>query len=148
VVEKADRTVRNRDAKGRFFPGPDRRPTPSPRVPPLTGSDQGVNTAHNGQSTVQSGRPQGTVTQGEVTQGSRLGRLKALRDLLTIALTTGEALSKEIPQLSRELRAVLAEIDALDTAAAEVSDIDRLVAEAADELADARRRRTDAQAGA
>lgn len=66
-----------------------------------------------------------------------------LRDSLTDRI--GLADDKVLAQLSRELRAVLAEIESLDTAP-EVSEIDRIVAATADELA-VRRRRTDAATG-
>jgi hypothetical protein len=63
-------------------------------------------------------------------------KLRLLRDAATDMIAI--AGPKELPALSRELRAVLLEIDAIDTAP-EVSELDRIVADVADELAPRRR---------
>lgn len=81
----------------------------------------------------------------------RLSLLRAARDLLAEALTTGHECpacgaqldvgSAELPQVSRELRAVLAEIDKIP-GSGEVSELDRLADGIVADLDDHRRRRT------
>lgn len=67
----------------------------------------------------------------------RLILLQASRDLLVDALNSADVKPGELAQLSRELRAVLLEIDKIP-GSGEVTPLDKL----ADDLAERRRRKT------
>jgi hypothetical protein len=76
-----------------------------------------------------------------VVSTDRLSLLQHARDRLVAELATAEGAAAAA--VSRELRALLNEIDAIPTSG-EVSDLDRLADSVSDDLADRRRRRAEA----